>query len=262
MIPKKIHYVWIGDKQKPKFVLDCINTWKEFLSDYEIIEWNNESIKKISNNYMNEAILNKKWAFASDYIRLYALYNEGGIYLDTDVEITRNLDQFLSLNFFSCYEKSDEYYPITSAVMGSEKHSEITKDLLKKYENIHFETPNGLNLETNIIKITNYFQEKYNIKAPYDGTKETHLTKNSIIFPSFFFCTPELNQENFAIHHFNGSWLPSHSRKDKVNILNKFIITRLIKMKNSGDIPITSKEKILLSIPIRKNTKYALIIKK
>ncbi len=105
MIPKKIHYVWIGDKQKPKFVLDCINTWKEFLSDYEIIEWNNESIKKISNNYMSEAILNKKWAFASDYIRLYALYNEGGIYLDTDVEITRSLDQFLSLNFLAVMKK-------------------------------------------------------------------------------------------------------------------------------------------------------------
>ncbi|MDE9567382.1 glycosyltransferase, partial [Xenorhabdus bovienii] len=73
MIPKKIHYVWVGDKPKTKFVLVCIDTWKKFLPDYEIIEWNNENVKNIKNNYMEEAFINKKWAFVSDYIRLYAL---------------------------------------------------------------------------------------------------------------------------------------------------------------------------------------------
>ncbi|MCT0090508.1 glycosyltransferase, partial [Proteus mirabilis] len=79
--------------------LECIDTWKKYLPDYQIIEWNNESIKEIKNNYMEEAIKNKKWAFASDYIRLHALYNEGGIYLDTDIEVTNSFNEFLELDF-------------------------------------------------------------------------------------------------------------------------------------------------------------------
>lgn len=261
MIPKKIHYVWIGDKPKPKFVLECIDTWKKYLPDYQLIEWNNESIKKIKNNYMEEAIKNKKWAFASDYIRLYALYHEGVLYLDTDVEVTQNLDQFLVLDFFSCYEKGDSFYPITSAVMGSIQQSALIKELLDKY-NIHFETAEGLNLETNIIKITNYFQEKFDLNPPYDGSQKTTLMENVVIFPSNYFCTPELGAENFAIHHFNGSWLPSYSRKDKINILNKFIFSRFIKVRDDEDLPIAKNEKILLSIPLSNNKKYLLILKK
>uniref|UniRef100_UPI0036DD4DB8 glycosyltransferase family 32 protein n=1 Tax=Photorhabdus sp. RM322S TaxID=3342825 RepID=UPI0036DD4DB8 len=262
MIPKKIHYVWVGDKPKPQFVLDCIDTWNKFLPDYELIEWNNESLKKIRNNYMEEAFLNKKWAFVSDYLRLYALYHEGGVYLDTDVEITRNIDKFLRLSFFSCYEKGDEYYPITSAVMGAERRNSIIGSLLKQYNDIHFETPNGLDLETNIIKITRYFSKQFNLLPPYDGTKETRLNNNSIIYPSNYFCTPESGMINFSIHHFNGSWLPSHSRKDKLNIFNKFIISRFIKIRDKGEPQISSKEKILLSVPMLKNKKYVLIMKK
>ncbi|HBN5713989.1 TPA: glycosyltransferase, partial [Morganella morganii] len=90
IIPKKIHYVWVGNKPKPQLVLDCISTWEAHFPDYEIIEWNNEKFKDISNKYAEEAFANKRWAFVSDYIRLHALYHEGGIYLDTDVEVTNN----------------------------------------------------------------------------------------------------------------------------------------------------------------------------
>ncbi|EKT54174.1 glycosyltransferase family 32 protein [Providencia burhodogranariea] len=103
MIPKIIHYIWVGDNQKPQFVLDCIATWKKYLPDYEIMEWGNECLKIIDNAYAHEAYENKKWAFVSDYIRLYALYKHGGIYLDTDVEVTKNFDDFLALDFFSGY---------------------------------------------------------------------------------------------------------------------------------------------------------------
>ncbi|MEN7470513.1 glycosyltransferase family 32 protein, partial [Providencia stuartii] len=90
MIPKIIHYIWVGNNPKPQFVLDCIETWKQHLPDYEIMEWGNDCLETINNTYVNEAIKNKKWAFASDYIRLYALYNYGGIYLDSDVEVTQS----------------------------------------------------------------------------------------------------------------------------------------------------------------------------
>ena len=99
MIPKKIHYVWVGTAEKPDSVIKCIESWKKYCPDYEIIEWGNEEFEKIKNKYARQAFENKKWAFVSDYIRLYALYNHGGIYLDTDVEITQNIDRFLVHDF-------------------------------------------------------------------------------------------------------------------------------------------------------------------
>ncbi|MDC9583309.1 glycosyltransferase, partial [Xenorhabdus sp. PR6a] len=79
MIPKKIHYVWVGNQPKSELILKCIDSWKKHLPDYEIIEWNNEKFEKIKNTYSEQAFQNRKWAFVSDYIRLYALYHEGGI---------------------------------------------------------------------------------------------------------------------------------------------------------------------------------------
>ncbi|PHM70363.1 MULTISPECIES: glycosyltransferase family 32 protein [unclassified Xenorhabdus] len=263
MIPKKIHYVWVGNQPKPELVLKCIDSWKKHLPDYEIIEWNNERFEEIKNTYSEQAYQNKKWAFVSDYIRLYALYHEGGIYLDTDVEITKNMDEFLQLDFFSCYEKGDEYYPITSAVMGAKKKNAIIGDLLSQYNDLYFETINGLDLETNIIKITSYFKSEFNLLPPYDGTKKTYLNDNSIIYPSNYFCTPELGMINFAIHHFNGSWLPSHSRKDKLKFYkNKLIFSRFIRLRDTGEPQVSSKEKVLFKIPVSKNKQYVLIMKR
>ena len=158
-IPKKIHYVWVGTKEKPKLVIDCINSWKMILPDYEIIEWNNNSLQNIKNDYVSEAYKNKKWAFVSDYLRLYALYHEGGIYLDSDVEITQKIDQFLHLDFFSGYEvygENKRFFPIT-ALMAAQKQNDIIKDLLDEYSNIHFETKAGLDLTPNTFRISEYF---------------------------------------------------------------------------------------------------------
>ncbi|CDH04386.1 glycosyl transferase [Xenorhabdus bovienii] len=263
MIPKKIHYVWVGDKPKPQFVLDCIQTWKKFLPDYEIVEWGNQSLEGIHNDYVDEAFKHKKWAFVSDYLRLFALYNEGGIYLDTDVEVTNNFDKFLNLDFFSCYENyKQQCYPITSAVMGANRQNKIILELLREYENIHFENKNGLNLETNIIKITRYFEDKFGFLPPYNGYQQSELTHNSCIFPFYYFCTPEYGKTNYAIHHFNGSWLPSHSRKNKLSIFGKIIFARLIKIREKGDLPMLDGEKIIFKIKISSQKYYCVILKK
>lgn len=120
MIPKKIHYVWVGDKPKPELVLKCIASWKKHLPDYEIIEWGNDFLNTINNKYVQEATLAKKWAFVSDYIRLYALYHQGGIYLDTDVIVKANLDQFLTHDFFTSYEiYHSTILPMMTAVIGA-----------------------------------------------------------------------------------------------------------------------------------------------
>ena len=259
-IPKKIHYVWVGTKEKPQLVIDCINSWKIILPDYEIIEWNNNSLQNIKNDYVSEAYKNKKWAFVSDYLRLYALYHEGGIYLDSDVEITQKIDQFLHLDFFSGYElygENKRFFPIT-ALMAAKKNNDIIKDLLDEYSNIHFETKAGLDLTPNTFRISEYFKNKFDIKEPYNGESTTKINEKSIIYPYYYFCTPRENFDNFSIHHFNGSWKPSHERKDKFSLFNRFIISRF-KKKGIGDLPITKNEKILFSIRVSNLKSYVLI---
>jgi len=103
-----------------------------------------------------------------------------------------------------------------------------------------------------------YFKNKFNIKEPYNGESTTKINEKSIIYPYYYFCTPRDNFDNFSIHHFNGSWKPSHERKDKFNLFNRFIISRF-KKKGIGDLPITQNEKILFSIRLSNLKSYVLI---
>ena len=99
-IPKKIHYCWVGGTAKPKSVQYCIDSWKKYCPDYEIIEWNEDNYDFSKNRYMKEAYDNKKWGFVPDYARLDIIYQHGGIYMDTDVEMVANLDDLLEYEGF------------------------------------------------------------------------------------------------------------------------------------------------------------------
>ena len=101
MIPKKIHYCWFGGKPMPENGQKCILSWRKWLPDYEIKEWNEDNFDIHINQYCHEAYDNKKWAFVSDVARLYALVTEGGIYMDTDVEVLRSFDDLLENDFFA-----------------------------------------------------------------------------------------------------------------------------------------------------------------
>lgn len=259
MIPKIIHLIWVGSKQKPELVKRCIASWKKNLPDYEIMEWDNESLRDIDNRYVSEAFSCQKWAFVSDYLRLYALYHYGGIYLDSDVEVTQSLDPFLHHDFFSGYESlNNTLFPIT-AVMGATKHNQIIKDLLEEYNDIHFITiDQQQNLKTNTLRISEYFQKQFQLTPPYDKDITTPLDSNSIIYPSYFFCTPQTQKINYTIHHFNGSWVESFSRKNKFQFLNLFFV-RFKRENNKNDqIPLLPYEKILLKIKVSKKRTYAI----
>ena len=95
MIPKIIHYCWFGGKEKPKDVLDCIASWKKYCPDYKIIEWNETNYDVHKNQYMSDAYKERKWAFVSDYARIDVVYTYGGIYLDTDVEVIKPLNEHM-----------------------------------------------------------------------------------------------------------------------------------------------------------------------
>lgn len=229
-IPKIIHYCWFGDSEKPDLVKKCIESWKTFLPDYEIREWNNKDLENCNVQYVQDAIKEKKWAFVSDYFRLYALYNYGGIYLDSDNEIFKQLDKFLNLSFFSGYEICTKFssnisaHPFT-ALVGATKGNHIIKDLLVEYNNLSFYNEYGeLNLMTNTQRVENYFKKKYNFLPPYNPNKKFELESDCIIFPANYFCNYERGI-SYAVHHFNATWLP-HLR-DKA----RFYITKNIYFK-------------------------------
>lgn len=107
MIPKIIHYCWFGKGKKPKLVKKCIDSWKKYCSDYELIEWNEDNFDIKSNAYTQWCYENKKYAFLSDYVRLFVVYQNGGVYFDTDVELIRNIDGFLNDQAFFGFETGE-----------------------------------------------------------------------------------------------------------------------------------------------------------
>ena len=118
MIPKKIHYCWFGKNPLPEQTKQYIETWKKYCHDYEIIEWNEDNFDINQNQYCKEAYEAKKWAFVSDYVRLKVLYDNGGIYMDTDIEVIKPLDDLLQYNWFAGFEAEDR---IQTGVIGAER---------------------------------------------------------------------------------------------------------------------------------------------
>ena len=124
-IPKIIHYCWFGKGPKPELVLKCIASWEKYLPDYEIKEWNENNFDINSNIYCKEAYERKKYAFVSDYVRLYAVYNEGGIYFDTDLEVIKNMDVFLNNKAFT--SKAPEELVLKEKNKLNEEKEELRK---------------------------------------------------------------------------------------------------------------------------------------
>ena len=140
MIPKQIHFCWLSDEPFPPQVERCIDSWKKNLPDYKIILWNKERFDINSTPWTKQAFEKKKYAFVSDYIRFYALFNYGGIYLDSDVEVLRNLDYLLEKKFFFSYEYSG--LP-EAAVIGAESGLGFIKNALDWYDEKPFINDDG-----------------------------------------------------------------------------------------------------------------------
>lgn len=261
LIPKIIHYVWVGDNPKPESVLKCIDSWKRFLPDYQIIEWGNDKHESLKNSYSQQAYELKKWAFVSDYLRIYALYHHGGIYLDTDIEITHSLNNFLHHDFFSGHEIfNGKCLPVLTALMGCKPGHPFMRDILAQYNSEEFVTRDGINTEPNTYRFTQYFEHKFDVAEPYSGDKILTLEKEAIIYPTHYFCTPQNDLPNFAIHHFDGSWEYGYKRRNKLTCFSGYKIVRFRRQKHieSLDLPLTLNEKILLKIKLRKDVLYCL----
>ncbi|MFA5603094.1 MAG: glycosyltransferase [Bacilli bacterium] len=223
MIPKIIHYCWFGKGEKDQLINKCINSWKKYCPDYEIIEWNEESFDINMNDFVREAYEMKKYAFVSDYARLYILYNYGGIYVDTDLEIRKNIDIFLKDRAFSSFETKDN---IPTAIMGAEKEHPWIEKLLLYYSGRKFIKEDGsFDMLPNPKIITEITKNEYHLEL---NNKKQRLQNGLVIYPDYMLCTNYVNSKNYSIHHFNGSWINKMYKMEALKYKKNYTI--LVKM--------------------------------
>jgi mannosyltransferase OCH1-like enzyme len=224
VIPKKIHYIWFGGKPLPEDAERCIASWKRFCPDYEIVRWDESNFDLDSNAYVNEAYKAKKWAFVSDYVRLWVLVNFGGVYMDTDVEIRDSLDPFMKHRAFSGFESPDA---VPTGIMACETGFPLFQELLDDYSSRHFIKEDGTyDLCTNVMAITHHCLAKglvlNNTYQEIDGFA---------LYPNDWFCPKShetgvinLTENSVAIHHFSGSWvdpLEKELLQERRSLINK-----------------------------------------
>lgn len=211
-IPKIIHYCWFGKNPLPELAKKCIASWKKYCPDYEIIEWNENNFDVNCCDYVREAYEAKKWAFVSDVARLYALVYYGGIYMDTDVEVLRSLDDLLLYDAVSGFEAKDR---ISTGLMACRQGQPLFMELLNEYDNAHFVLEDGTyDMTTNVTRITNTCL-KYGLRL--DNTLQT--VNGFTLLPCDYLCPKSvetqvltITENTYVIHHFDGSWLPEVDR--------------------------------------------------
>ncbi len=227
MIPKIIHYCWFGGKLIPAEYQRYIDSWRKFLPDYEIKRWDETNYDVHKCQYMSDAYKEGKWAFVSDYCRLDVVYQEGGIYLDTDVEVIKPFDDLLSEELFCGFEIRDPKgykrgQEIEESVsfglgFGCKKNHPILKEMLDYYETLSFYNSDG---SLNLVACPRY-QTEILCKHGLIPNRETQRFDAGIAYSPAYFCpksnvTDEmlmLTENTYSIHHFSVSWAPKRDLK-------------------------------------------------
>lgn len=223
MIPKKIHYCWFGGKPLPHEYEKYINSWKKFCPDYEIKRWDESNFDLNSNDFVKEAYNAEKWSFVSDYARLKIIFDEGGIYLDTDVQIVKNLD-FLLINKCFFAEEIGGYVN-TGLGFGSEKGNIIVKDMMSMYDGHFLKCDGSFDMtpcpEKNTKSLIGYGYQ-------YSG-ENIWKEKNVTVYPPQYFCPMDfetgniiLTSDTVSIHHYSAEW-HSITEKKIIDISRKCI---------------------------------------
>ncbi len=213
MIPKVIHYCWFGRKPLPELALRCIDSWKKYLPNHSIKEWNEDNYDINKNQYIREAYAAKKYAFVSDYARFDILYHYGGIYFDTDVELVKNLQPIINKGAFAGCES--EGLLNTGLGFGSEPNLVILKEILNSYNNECFIKKNGsFNTKTVVERVSKIFQ-----KHGFTKTGEAQNVAEFTIYPAEYFCPKSfqsgrltITENTYSIHHFDSSWYNSEEK--------------------------------------------------
>lgn len=226
MIPKKIHYCWFGGEKLPNSVKKNIESWKKYCPDYEIIQWNESNFDINSNKFVREAYEAKAWAFVSDYIRLKVVYDIGGIYLDTDVEIIKNLDFLLNNESYFCVQQFGKYIN-TGLGFGAEKNAEIVGKMLSEYDDVEFNYDEKLNISCPILNT------KAAEKLGFAYSDNVHEYSWGTVYPPQYAdpYAPGTSEslmcaDTFSIHHYSASWT-SVSNRIKLRLYNLLGMERI-----------------------------------
>lgn len=217
-IPKIIHYCWMSDDEPPLLIKECILSWKKFLPDYKIKRWSYSNFPRGKSKWVDQAFDAKKYAFAADYIRAYSLYHEGGIYLDSDVEVLKSFNPIIKYPYFIGHERDGI---IEAAVMGAIPNLDLFGNILEYYDGKDFILPNGdydvLPMPKIIWKI---ISSNFEIREIGDMTEFLDSKRIINLLPWYFFSpksyvTGEMTiyADTYTIHHFTASW---HGRKEKI----------------------------------------------
>ena len=215
-IPKIIHYCWFGKNLYSEDVIKCIESWKKYLPEYEIKKWDESNYDVNKCQFIKEAYEQKKWAFVSDYARLDIIYNYGGIYLDTDVEVIKSFDDLLDNEAFFGFELST--YINSGLGFGAKKKNNIIKENFEYYNNLKFINEDGTLNMINCPSITTNIFKKYGVKL----NNKFQVINNVAIYPPEYFCpmsyyTGELNitENTHSIHRYSMSWLDEKTKRWK-----------------------------------------------
>ena len=222
MIPKTIHYIWLGGGEKSDTVKRCIESWTKILPDYEVKCWDESNFDiESAPVFVKEAYTAKKWAFAADYVRMWVLYNYGGIYLDTDEEVRKDLGPYLENRFFigtQCYKtqeskhKSEMHTYLSMGVIGSEPKHPYMKKLLDYYDSVGFLAKDGkVDLTTTNFKLTELMKEFGYVAED----KEQHLAEGIAVYPSAVFSDRTSHPADFdcvSYHWGEMSWFVRRPR--------------------------------------------------
>ena len=220
MIPRQIHYCWFGGNKKTKEMNDCIQSWKKYFPNYEIKEWNESNFDIKCCDYVWEAYREKKWAFVSDYARFRILYEYGGVYFDTDVEVLKNFSGLLKKQG-AVLGTEDEKKTIGTGFMAFVPKHEICFKMLEYYKNNSFAEQSSTMSNTQIL--AQLLRENYGVEP----LEKIQKFNDVIVYPSRYFTAyngvtgrTEITKDTCCVHHFGASWLsPTRRFKDKIKTL-------------------------------------------
>lgn len=228
MIPKVIHYCWFGGNPLPPLAEKCIASWKKFLPDYEIKEWNEQNFDVNIIPYTAEAYQAKKYAFVSDYARFWILYHYGGLYFDTDVEVIKPMGGIIAKGaFMGCEQDSKPGIELTVAPglgLAVESKHEIYKAILEEYDSFHFLNEDGSNNDKTVVEYVTEILKKHGLR----NSPGIQNINGINVYPSEYFCPRNtvtkrmhITNNTYTIHHYMASWKDGGFNLKK--IIRKFI---------------------------------------
>lgn len=214
LIPKKIHYCWFGKNPLPELAIKCIESWKKYLPDYQIIEWNESNYDVHKNPYISQAYDAKKYAFVSDYARFDILYEHGGLYFDTDVEVIKSFDDIVQKGPFVGIETPGKIN--AGLCLGTIPKTSIYKEILDSYNNSTFVKEDGsLNLYTVVERVSEIFS-----KYGFTNENKFQFVRDTNVYPIEYFCPKDvrtgalnITDNSYSIHHFDASWVEPWQKK-------------------------------------------------